>query len=378
MLDPERCWQVVCERDEAFDGRFVFAVRSTGIYCRPNCPARRPRRDNVSFHEDAASAEAAGFRPCKRCSPQGQSPAQQLDALIAAACELLRGEQRLTLPSLAARIGLSPSHLARAFKARTGMTPNAWAAAQRRQRLEAHLPEAESVLDAALAAGYSGTRALYEKPQALTPAQRRQRGAGEHLRYSIAPCPLGQVLLATSDRGVCALLFGDDPQGLREELQQRFAAARLEEDAESLRSWLQQVLAQLEEPRRAPTCRWTFAAAPSSNACGRRYRTFPAAKPAATPSWPDNCIATRAPWPAPVPATPSACCCPATAWWPAMAASAATAGDCSASANCWSRSSRRASRFSVRAAHPTLRCAQAAIGCAVRTSVPGVSIPASS
>jgi AraC family transcriptional regulator of adaptative response/methylated-DNA-[protein]-cysteine methyltransferase len=251
MLDQERCWLAVCERDETFDGRFVFAVRSTGIYCRPSCPARRPRRNNVSFHADAASAEAAGFRPCRRCSPQGQSPAQQLDALVAAACELLRGERHLTLPQLAARIGLSPSHLARAFKTRTGMTPNAWAAAQRSQRLDSHLVQADSVLDAALAAGYSGTRALYEKPQAMSPGQRRQRGAGERLRYSIAPCPLGQVLLATSDKGVCALLFGDEPQALREELRRRFAAAQLEEDEAGLRGWLQQVLGQLEEPKRA-------------------------------------------------------------------------------------------------------------------------------
>lgn len=251
MLDQERCWQAVCERDAAQDGRFVFAVRSTGIYCRPSCPARRPRRDNVSFHVDASSAEAAGFRPCKRCSPQGQSPAQQLDALVAAACELLRGAQRFTLPQLAARIGLSPSHLARAFKARTGMTPNAWAAAERRRRLDDHLLLADSVLDAALAAGYSGTRALYEKPQAMSPAQRRQRGAGEHLRYAIAPCPLGHMLLATSDKGICALLFGDEPAALREELQQRFAAAQLEEDEEGLRASLEQVLAQLEEPERA-------------------------------------------------------------------------------------------------------------------------------
>ena len=251
MLDQARCWQAVCERDAAFDGRFVFAVGSTGIYCRPSCPARRPRRDNVSFHLDAASAETAGFRPCKRCSPQGQSPAQQLDALVAAACNLLSGEQRLTLPQLAARIGLSASHLARAFKARTGMTPNAWAAALRRQRLETHLPQAASVLDAALAAGYGGTRALYAQPQAMSPARRRQQGAGERLRYTIAPCPLGQVLLATSERGVCALLFADEPQHLRSELQQRFAAAQLEEDAAGLRDWLQQVLEQLAEPQRA-------------------------------------------------------------------------------------------------------------------------------
>lgn len=251
MLDPDRCWQALCARDPSQDGHFVFAVRSTGIYCRPSCPARRPRRENVSFHPDGASAEAAGFRPCRRCSPQGQSPAQQLDQLVEAACALLRAQPHLSLAQLAARIGLSASHLARSFKTRTGLTPRAWAAAERRQRLEAQLGEASSVLDAALAAGYSGTRALYEQPRALSPAQLRKRGAGEHLRFALAPCPLGLVLLAASDKGVCALLFGDDEQDLRAELQRRFAAARLEEDAPGLRPWLQQVLAQLEEPERA-------------------------------------------------------------------------------------------------------------------------------
>ncbi|VXD03218.1 Methylphosphotriester-DNA--protein-cysteine S-methyltransferase / Methylated-DNA--protein-cysteine methyltransferase [Pseudomonas sp. 8Z] len=251
MLDPDRCWQAVCERDAAYDGRFVFAVHSTGIYCRPNCPARRPQRANVSFYEAAIDAEGAGFRPCKRCSPQGQSPAQQLDALVAAACELLRDEQRLPLAQLAARIGLSPSHLARAFKARTGLTPNAWAAAARRQRLDAQLPGAPSVLQAALQVGYAGTRALYEKPHSISPSQRRQRGAGEHLRYAIAPCPLGLVLLASSGKGVCALLFGDSHESLRSELQQRFAAAHLQEDGHALQSWLQAVVDQLGEPERA-------------------------------------------------------------------------------------------------------------------------------
>ncbi|MGG2395855.1 bifunctional DNA-binding transcriptional regulator/O6-methylguanine-DNA methyltransferase Ada [Pseudomonas sp. SH1-B] len=251
MLTPERCWQAICERDASVDGHFVFAVRSTGIYCRPSCPARRPRKDNVSFHSDASAAEAAGFRPCKRCSPQGQSPAQHLDTLVAAACQLLRGEQRLTLPQLAAQIGLSPSHLARAFKARTGMTPHAWADAERRRRLDTQLAQSDSVLDAALAAGYSGTRALYAKPQGMSPGQRRLRGAGEQLRYSIAACPLGLVLLATSDKGLCALLFGDEPAALLEELQHRFAAARLEEDRDGLHDWLQQVLGQLQEPERA-------------------------------------------------------------------------------------------------------------------------------
>ncbi len=252
MPDSARYWQAVCERDAAFDGRFVFAVRSTGIYCRPSCPARRPQRANVSFHADAAAAEAAGFRACQRCVPKGQSPAQQLDALVAAACRLLEGSETTpTLEQLAARIGLSPSHLARAFKARTGLTPRAWAAARRRQRLEDALPAAGSVLEAALQAGYSGTRALYETSAALSPAQRRQRGAGERLRYAFAACPLGLLLLAASARGVCALLFGDDRETLLADLRRRFAAAELQEDPHGLGDWLEATLRQLDEPARA-------------------------------------------------------------------------------------------------------------------------------
>lgn len=252
MFDADRCWQAVCARDAAQDGRFVFAVRSTGIYCRPSCPARRPKRENVSFHSDADAASAAGFRPCKRCSPQGQSPAEQLDALVIVACTLLdSSEQSLTLAQLAARIGLSASHLARAFKARTGLTPKAWSEARRRARLEQQLPAAASVLDAALSAGYSGTRALYQGESALSPAQRRKQGAGEQLRYSIAPCPLGHLLLASGAKGICALLFGDDPTLLLNELLQRFAAAELHADDTGLGDSLRQVLTQLSEPQRA-------------------------------------------------------------------------------------------------------------------------------
>ncbi|MBD9417356.1 bifunctional DNA-binding transcriptional regulator/O6-methylguanine-DNA methyltransferase Ada [Pseudomonas sp. PDM16] len=252
MFDQDQCWQAVCDRDAEQDGQFVFAVRSTGIYCRPSCPARRPRRDNVSFHVDPVSAEAAGYRPCKRCSPQGKSTAEQLDELVVAACRMLENSERApTLDQLAARIGLSASHLARAFKVRTGMTPKAWFEAHRRQRLDSALPRSDSVLQAALDAGYSGTRALYEQPAALSPAQRRQKGAGEVLRYAITLCPLGLLLLAASDRGACAVLFGDDEYELETELQQRFAAAELRRDQRGLRDWLREVVVQIEEPARA-------------------------------------------------------------------------------------------------------------------------------
>lgn len=252
MIDFDRCWQALCERDAGFDGRFVFAVRSTRIFCRPSCPARRPRRDGVSFFSNVADAEAAGYRACMRCSPHGQSPAEQLDGLVIAACRLLdESAEPMTLDKLAARIGLSSSHLARAFKVRTGLTPHAWAAARRRERLETQLPAADSVLGAALDAGYGSTRGAYQNVAALSPAQRRRKGAGESLRYAISACPLGLLLVAASDKGICALLFGNDEQELLNELQSRFAAAELRRDQTGLGDWLQPILAQLAEPSRA-------------------------------------------------------------------------------------------------------------------------------
>ncbi|AEF20515.1 bifunctional DNA-binding transcriptional regulator/O6-methylguanine-DNA methyltransferase Ada [Pseudomonas fulva] len=248
----ERRWQAVCKRDATQDGQFVFAVRSTGIYCRPSCPARRPRRDNVSFHAGPAQAEAAGYRPCKRCTPQGTSPAEQLDALVTAACRLLdEADKPPTLDALAARIGLSASHLARAFKARTGMTPKAWASARQRERLAAILPGARSVLDAALDTGYSNTRSLYEQTDGVALAKRRQGSKGETLRVAVVPCPLGYLLLAGSENGPCALLFGDSPAAVEVELRQRFPAASFKADDGQLQGWLSEVLQQLSEPERA-------------------------------------------------------------------------------------------------------------------------------
>lgn len=251
-MTDQGCWQAVCTRDATQDGRFVFAVASTGIYCRPSCPARRPRRDNVRFFGGPAAAEAAGYRPCKRCSPHGSSPAEQLDSLVTAACRLLdEADRPPTLDQLAARIGLSASHLARAFKARTGLTPKAWASARQRERLERRLPQADSVLDAALSSGYSSTRALYQTPDGVSPASRRLGAAGEHLRITLAPCPLGHLLLARSDDGLCALLFGESAAEAEAELRLRFPAATLHRDDAALGEWLHSVLLQLDEPARA-------------------------------------------------------------------------------------------------------------------------------
>lgn len=207
MLDTERCWQAVCERDPRQDGLFVFAVRSTGIFCRPSCPARRPLRTNVQFYADATSAEAAGFRPCRRCAPHGQSPADHLDGLIEAACQLLR-EQPLTLAQLSTRIGLSASHLVRAFKQRTGMTPAAW----RRQQ--------------------------------SAPA----RPSRERLRVAVGECSLGWLLLAADGHGLRAVLLGDSPAQLQQELHERFPRAQCEADLAGLAQWQRQLLARLDNP----------------------------------------------------------------------------------------------------------------------------------
>ena len=215
MLDFQQCWQAVCARDHTKDGQFVFAVRSTGIFCRPSCPARRPLQKNIEFFKAPEAALAAGFRPCRRCSPQGQSPAEAIDRLISQVCQLLEhSENSPTLAQLAAHTGFSASHLTREFKRRTGMTPKAWSKARRDND-----PQKE------------------KKTSALS--------------YAISPCPLGYVLLARTHKGVCALLFADTPEQLEEELAERFASALREQDQVGLGEWLQQVLQQLQTPQRA-------------------------------------------------------------------------------------------------------------------------------
>jgi AraC family transcriptional regulator of adaptative response/methylated-DNA-[protein]-cysteine methyltransferase len=223
MLDSQRCWQAVCARDAAEDDNFVFAVRTTGIYCRPSCPARRPLAQNITYFSDAAAAEAAGFRACQRCVPQGRSPAAVLDELVSAACRLLQDSpEPLTLTQLSARIGVSASHLTRAFKERTGMTPKAWSLARQQNG-----------------------------PTSASLPARSAKGAGLQLHYTISACPLGYLLLAATAKGICALLFGDSPASLESELAERFPAARRNLDQAALAPWLQQVVAQLEQPQRA-------------------------------------------------------------------------------------------------------------------------------
>lgn len=225
-------WAAVCARDAGADGRFVFAVRSTGIYCRPGCPARRPKRENVAFYPDGPAARAAGFRPCRRCEPDAAPERRIAAQAVAAAAEMIAGALAEGAPApgldaLAARAGYAPHHFHRLFRKALGVTPRAYAAALRARQAEAALAEGASVTAAAQAAGYGAPSRFYAgaAPRlAMAPAARRDGGRGETIRYAIVETSLGPALAAATDRGLCALQFDAGPDWLAA----RFPRARVE------------------------------------------------------------------------------------------------------------------------------------------------------
>jgi AraC family transcriptional regulator of adaptative response/methylated-DNA-[protein]-cysteine methyltransferase len=226
--DPR--WARLLARDPAADG-FLYSVSSTGVYCRPACSARRPRPEHVRFHATAAEAEAAGFRPCLRCRPTDPPPAERQAALVAEACRRIEAaEQPPDAAELAGALGISASHLHRMFRTVTGLTPRSYAAALRARRLREKLAASRSVTEAIYEAGFGSSGRFYEAADAalgMTPTAWRAGGAGEEIRFALGPCALGEVLVARSTRGVCAILLGDDADVLLAELQDRFPRATL-------------------------------------------------------------------------------------------------------------------------------------------------------
>lgn len=234
--DPR--WAAIVARDPAADGRFFYSVKTTGVYCRPSCASRRANPKNVRFHASAAAAQAAGFRPCKRCRPDEAPLGQRRSALVAAACRGIEravadGEAVPTLELLAKAAKLSPYHFHRLFKAETGVTPRGYGAAKRAECLRGRLAEAGSVTEAIYEAGYGATSRFYEKAGKLigmTPGAWRKGGADEDIRYGIGATDLGALLVAMSARGLCAIALGDKPAALERDLRARFPAARLVAD----------------------------------------------------------------------------------------------------------------------------------------------------
>ena len=249
--EPAR-WAAIRVRDARADGRFLYAVATTGVYCHPSCAARPARPENVRFYDDRTMAEAAGYRACKRCRPDLPLRAEREAALIALACRTIEAaEAPPALDELAAAAGLSPFHFHRLFRRITGVTPKAYAGADRTRRVQAGLQTGGSVTAAIYGAGFNSSGRFYEAAEGLlgmTPTAYRAGGLGEVIRHAVGRCTLGFVLVAATERGVCAILLGIDPAALAADLQARFPRAQLQEADATFGPWLAQVVAHVDAP----------------------------------------------------------------------------------------------------------------------------------
>ena len=251
-------WQAVERRDRGADGAFVFAVRSTGIYCKPSCPSRRPRREQVIFFSFAEAAEQAGFRACKRCRPSAAPAAdpniekmrgvcRAIDAAVLADTSGEAGMD-LSLAGLSAKAGMGPHQLERAFRRAMGITPRQYADAQRMRRLKSRLKKGDDVTTALYEAGYGSSSRLYERAPShlgMTPATYRRGGEGMQINYTFADSPLGRMLVGATDRGISALYIGDSDSKLEAALRKEYPRAEIARDRNGLSKWLQKILAHL-------------------------------------------------------------------------------------------------------------------------------------
>ena len=250
--NDEARWDAVRQRDSKADGQFYYSVRSTGVYCRPSCAARPALRANVAFHASCADAEAAGFRPCLRCKP-GQPPlAERQAAIVAQSCRQIEASDAMPdLDTLAQAAGMSRFHFHRVFKAHTGITPKAYAAARRGERVKAGLALPGTVTDTLYAAGFNSSGRFYAATPGLlgmTPGAFRAGGSGAVIRFAIAACSLGALLVASTDKGVCAILLGDDADMLLRDLQDRFPQADLRGAEPDYEQTVAKVIGMVEAP----------------------------------------------------------------------------------------------------------------------------------
>src|SRR5271165_6120814 len=225
-------WDAVAARDRSMDGVFYYAVLSTGIYCRPSCPSKRPRRENVVFFRVRAAAEHAGFRACKRCKPEAAAASDPNAQLVEKVCRYIDAhpDEPVTLETLSRALAISPFHLQRTFKARTGITPRAYADSRRLHSFKAGLCEGHSVTRSLYDAGYGSSSRPYERAASqlgMTPARYRKQGSGVTIHFTIAPTPIGKMLLASTEQGVCSIHFGDAIATLERELRVEYPKAEI-------------------------------------------------------------------------------------------------------------------------------------------------------
>jgi AraC family transcriptional regulator of adaptative response/methylated-DNA-[protein]-cysteine methyltransferase len=254
LFDDDTCWKAVERRDRDADGTFVYSVRTTGVYCRPSCAARLPRRENVAFHKTCPDAERAGFRPCKRCRPNEPALAEAHAAVVARACRLIEeAEEAPSLDVLAQSAGMSRFHFHRVFKAVTGLTPKAYADGHRGKRLREELAARDTVTEAIYGAGFNSNGRFYAAASGLlgmTPTQFRAGGSGNVIRFAVGECSLGAIVVAATDKGVCTIEFGGDPEALVRGLQDRFRNARLVGGDETFEQLVAKVVGFVEAPTR--------------------------------------------------------------------------------------------------------------------------------
>lgn len=250
--DADR-WTAVQRRDPAADGKFVYSVATTGVYCRPSCASRPARRENVAFHADPAAAEAAGFRACRRCRPNGPSAAERRATSIARACRLIDdAEETPDLESLAAAAGMSRFHFHRVFKEVTGVTPKDYAGARRGERVRGALAGGARVTEAIYDAGYNTNSRFYAEAGdrlGMRPSAYRDGGRGAAVRFAVGECSLGSVLVAATAKGVCAILLGDEPEALVRDLEDRFPKAELIGADPAFEATVAQVVGLIDAPR---------------------------------------------------------------------------------------------------------------------------------
>ncbi|PWT81096.1 MAG: bifunctional DNA-binding transcriptional regulator/O6-methylguanine-DNA methyltransferase Ada [Acidobacteria bacterium] len=246
-------WQAVVDKDRRADGLFWYSVKTTGTYCRPSCPSRLPKRENVAFHVSSEDAESAGFRACKRCDPKGPGLASQHTKAVAKACRLIReAEEFPSLNQLSRSVKMSSGYFHRLFKATTGLTPKDYANAHRADGMKKALSKRETVTEAIYEAGYNSNGRFYagsSKILGMKPKEYREGGTGNTIRFAIAQSSLGAILVASSQNGVCAILMGDDPEKLVRDLQDQFPKAYFIGGDEEYEKLVAKVIGLIEAPK---------------------------------------------------------------------------------------------------------------------------------
>lgn len=255
LVQRDARWQCVKSRDARADGSFFYSVKTTGVYCRPSCGARLPRPENVAFHATKEAAERAGFRPCKRCKPDQAPLAERAAAQVAAMCRLIEESESVpTLDALSRHVGSSSFHAQRLFKAHTGVTPRAYAVAERSKRMRRQLRDGASVTQAIYGAGYGSAGRFYEEVDArlgMTASQFKTGGDAVQIRFALGECSLGAILVAATERGVCAIALGDEPEALLNELQEQFPRAEFVGADPAFEALVARVVGLIERPAAA-------------------------------------------------------------------------------------------------------------------------------